>query len=115
MLASRIPETSERNTYSINLAYSGIVRDDKIDELGNELLGCRLAHKEPDVLEGVGGPRKQDQETNQNGTDRIDKPRNAASNNRHGKAECIDDNIISVIHEKDVYGRVAAEQETVDA
>jgi hypothetical protein len=76
---------------------------DQVCKLGQELLRCRLADKEPNVIESIGGPRHKDQDTNENGTNGIDVPDNTTSNNGHGKTKRVDDNVVTVIDEEDVY------------
>lgn len=103
------------NTYGIDLLNAGIVRDDEVDELGDELVGCRLAHKKPDVLERIGSPRAQDQETNEDGTKGVKVPYHAASDDGHGQTEGVDNDVVAVVNEEDVHRRVATEEETVGA
>lgn len=98
----------------IDLLDPVVMGDDEVDQLADEVLGCRLANKQPDVVKGIGRPRDKDQETNENGTDGIDIPDDAAADNRHGKTECIDDNVVAVINEEDMHCGVPAEDETID-
>jgi hypothetical protein len=91
------------------------VRDDEVDELGNEFVWRRLAHEEPDMFIGVGSPREQDQKTDKDGTERVKVPYDFASDDRHGQTKGVDDDIIAVVHEEDVHRRVTAEEETIDA
>lgn len=53
--------------------------DDEVDELRDELVRSRLAHKEPDVLKRIGSPGKQDQKTDENGTNGVQVPHNFAA------------------------------------
>lgn len=102
-------------TAGIDLLDARVVRDDKVDELADKILGRRLSDKQPDVVESVCGPREQDQETNKNGTDRVDIPDDAATDNRHGQTEGVDDDVVTVVDEEDMDSRVATIDETVDA
>lgn len=103
------------NTYGIDLLDVGVVRNDEVDELGDELVGCRLAHKKPDVLESIGSPRAQDQETNEYSAKGVKVPYYFASDDGHGQAEGVDDDVVAVINKEDMHRRVTAEEETVDA
>lgn len=67
------------------------------------------------MLKSVGTPRTQDQETDKDGSDWIDKPSNAASNNGHSQTKGVDNDVIAMIDEEDVHCRVAAKNEAVDA
>ena len=89
--------------------------EDQVHQLREVLLRRRLAHEEPDVLEGVGSPGEQDQDTNQDGTNWIKVPHDAASNNRHGQTKRIDDNVIAMVDEEDVDSGVTPIDEAVDA
>lgn len=102
-------------TAGINLLDARVVRDDKVDELADKILGRRLSDKQPDVVESVCGPREEDQETNKNGTNRVDIPDNAAADNGHGETEGVDDDVVTMVDEEDMDGRVATIDETVDA
>lgn len=55
------------------------------------------------MLKGIGAPGEQDQETDENGTDGIDEPGHAATNNGHCQAKGIDNDIVAVIDEEDVH------------
>ena len=90
------------DTYCVNLANAGIMSDDKVNNLGDEFLGCGLSYQKPYVLESIGSPRAQDQETDEDGTDGIDEPGDAASDNGHGQTEGVDHDIIAVVDEEDV-------------
>jgi hypothetical protein len=52
--------------------------------------------------------------TDKNGSDRISVPSNAGTDDGHGQAKSVDDNVIAVIDEEDVHSRVTTEQEAVD-
>lgn len=77
--------------------------DYQVGQLGEEFLGCRLANEKPNVIERVGGPRDKDQESDQDGTDGVDVPDDTASHDRHGKTESVDNDIVAVVNEKDMY------------
>lgn len=102
-------------TAGVDLLDARIVRDDKVDELADKILGGRLSDKQPDVVESVCGPREEDQETDKDGTDRVDIPDDAATDNRHGETKGVDDDVVTVVDKKDMDGRVATIDETVDA
>jgi hypothetical protein len=94
------------DTYCIDLTNAGIMGHHKVYQLGDVLLRGSLAHQKPDMLKRVGGPRNKNQETNQNGTDRVDIPHHTAPDNRHSKAESVDNNVVPVIDKEYMYGRV---------
>ena len=89
--------------------------EDQVHQLGEVFLGRRFAHEKPDVLEGVCGPREQNQDANQDGTNGVKVPHDAASNNRHSQTKRIDDNVIAVVNEEHVNRGVTAEDEAVYA
>jgi hypothetical protein len=92
-----------------------VMRHDQVDQLANEVLRCRLANEKPDVIKGVRGPRNEDQETDQNGTDGVDKPSNTATDDGHGETESIDDDVVPMVDEEDVNGGVSPEEKAVYA
>ena len=92
-----------------------VVRDNHVDQLADVVLRCRLANKQPDMVEGIGSPGNQDQETDENSTDRVDIPDDAATDDRHGKTKGIDDNVIAMVDEEDVDSGVTPIDEAVDA
>jgi hypothetical protein len=65
------------------------------------------------MIECIRSPRHKDQETDKDGTNRIDIPNDATSNNGHGKTKGVYDNVVAVVDEKDVNRRVAAVDEAV--
>lgn len=67
------------------------------------------------MIKCVRSPRHKDQETNKNGTNRIDVPDNAASDDRHSKTEGVDDYVVAVIDEEDMYRRITTVDVAVDA
>lgn len=67
------------------------------------------------MLEGVGSPGAQDQDTDEDGTQGVKVPYHTASNNGHGQTEGVDNDVVAVVHEEDVHRWVAAEEETVGA
>ena len=67
------------------------------------------------MLKGIGRPGNQDQKTDENGADGVDVPHDSRANNGHHKAERIDSDIVSVVDEEDMHGRVATEDKTIDA
>ena len=87
----------------------------KVDELRNELLGCRLPDEKPDMLEGIGGPGDQDQQSDENGADRVGIPFHSGAKQGHHQTETVNNDVISVINEEHVDRRIAAEEETVGA
>jgi hypothetical protein len=103
-----------QNTYRVNLGDSRIVRHDKIDQFGDELLRRRLANQKPDMVKCVRGPRDQDQDTNEDSTNGIRIPSYTGTNNRHGQAKSIDNNVIAMVDEEYMHRRIAAEDEAVD-
>ena len=92
-----------------------VVCDNHVDQLADVVLGCGLANKQPDVIKGIGSPGNQDQKTDENSTDRVDIPDDAATDDRHGKTEGIDDNVIAMVDEEDVDSGVTPIDEAVDA
>lgn len=88
---------------------------DEVNELRDVLVWCGLADEEPDVLEGVGGPGAEDQETDEDGSDGVKVPYNTATDDGHGQTESVHDDVVTVVDEEDVHGRVPTEEETVDA
>jgi hypothetical protein len=102
-------------THCIDLRDAGVVRNNKIDELRDELLGRRLADQEPNMIKCVGCPGEQDQETDEDSSDGIGVPCNSATDDRHGQTECVDYNVISMVDEEDVDRRIPAEYEAVNA
>lgn len=102
------------NTYGINLLDAGIVGDDEVDELREVLVRSGLAHKEPYMLEGVSGPRAQDQNTNEDSTKRVKVPYDTTSNDGHGQTEGVHNDVVPVVHEEDVYRRITTEEEAVE-
>lgn len=79
------------------------MRHGHVDDLGEELLGGRLADEQPDLLEGVAHPRDQDEETDADGTDRIRKPGRgvAGANHGHDQTEDVNDNVVAVVDLED--------------
>ena len=92
---------------------SAVVCDDEIDQLADVVLWCRFSNEQPNVVEGVGSPGNENQETDENGTDRIDIPDDTASDDGHGKTESVDDNVVTMVDEEDMNRRVAAEDEAI--
>jgi hypothetical protein len=91
------------------------VSNDKVNELRDELLGCGLANQEPDMVECVRRPWNQYQDSDEDGTDGVSIPSYTTTNNRHGQAKGVDDNVIAMVNEEDVHGRITTEDEAVDA
>ena len=100
-------------TYSVDFLDAGIVRDDQVCKLGQELLRGGLADKQPNVLERVCSPRHEDQETDQDGADGIDEPSHAAADDGHGKTKSVDDNVVAVVDEEHMYRGVTTEDEAI--
>lgn len=96
-----------------DLEDSVVVCHAHVDELGNELLGRRLSHQKPHLLKGVGGPREQDEESNENGTNGVQIPDEFIADDSHDQAEDVDDDIVAVVHEKDVDRRKPAVKEAI--
>jgi hypothetical protein len=67
------------------------------------------------MVERIGSPRDKNQETDQDSTDRVDIPDDPATDDRHGKTEGVDDNIIAMVDEEDMNSRVASVDVAVDA
>jgi hypothetical protein len=84
-------------TYCIHLQYLRIVRHGHVDQLGDEIPWRGLADQQPDLLEGVGYPREQDEQRDANGADRVQVPDKAVSDDRHYQAKTIYYNIIAVV------------------
>lgn len=99
----------------IDLLDSAVVCDDEIDQLADVVLWCRFSNEQPNVVEGVGSPGNENQETDENGTDRIDIPDDSATDNGHGKTESIDDDVVAMVDKEDMDGWVASEEEAIDA
>ena len=113
-MASTIDQgCSDAMTYSVHFLNAAIMCNHQIRKLGQELFGCRLANKKPNMVEGVRSPRDKNQETNEDSTNRIDIPDNSASNNGHGQTEGVDDNVVTMVDEEDMNRRVAAEDEAI--
>ena len=85
-----------------------------VDELGNEFLGRRLADQKPDLLKGVGGPREQDQESNEDGTDGVQVPDELVAHDGHDQTKDVDDDVVAMVDEKDVDCREPAVKQAVD-
>jgi hypothetical protein len=88
--------------------------DGHVHKLGDKFLRGSLADQEPDLLEGVGDPREQDQQRNADGTDGVKVPHEAVTNDGHDQAENVHDDIVAVVDEEDVDGRVLPQKEAVD-
>ena len=67
------------------------------------------------MLEGVGGPGAEDQETDEDGSNGVEVPYDTASDDGHGQTKSVDDDVVAVVNEEDVHCRVPTEEETVDA
>ena len=102
-------------TAGIDLLNSVVVSNNEVDQLADEVLGRRLADKQPDVVESVRSPREEDQDTDKDGTDGIDIPDDTATDNGHGETEGVDNDVVAVIDEEDMNGRIASVDEAVDA
>lgn len=92
-----------------------IMSGSHISELIEELLRRRLSNKEEDVLKRGGRPRKEDEESNEDGTDRVEIPNGElAREDCHEQTKDVDGNIVAVIDVEDVRSGVAAEGEAVE-
>lgn len=91
------------------------MRYDEVRELGQELLGCRLAYEKPDMVECVCSPRHQNQKADEDGANWVNIPYDTTSNDGHSKPKGIDDDIIAVVNEEDVNRRIATKDEAICA
>jgi len=90
-------------TYCVDLLNTVIVRDYQVGEFGEKFLWCRLANEKPDMVERVRRPRYENQETDEDGTDGIDIPDDAATDDGHGQTKGVDDDVIAVVNEEHMY------------
>lgn len=102
-------------TYRVNLLDPCVMCDDQVYQLRDEVLRRRLTNKQPHMVESVGGPGEENQETYQNGTDWVNVPSDPAADNGHGETECVDNDVIAMINEEDMDCGVSAVNVAKDA
>lgn len=101
-------------TTRLNLGNLRVVRDGHVHQLGDELLGRRLADQQPHLLKGVGDPREEDEQRNADGTDGVEVPDEAVADNGHDQTKDVDDNVVAVVDKEDVNRGIATQEEAVD-
>jgi hypothetical protein len=84
-------------TYGVNLQNLRVVCHGDVDQLGDVLRRCRLANQKPYLLKGVGHPRKQNQEGDEDGTNGIKVPNVFGADHSHDKTKTVDGDIVSVV------------------
>ncbi len=73
------------------------MRNRHVNELRHELARRTLAYEEPDLLEGRRRPREEDQAADEDGAKRVDPPHDGRTDDGHGQAKGVDDNVVAVV------------------
>ena len=111
------------------------MRHGNIHELRHKLPWRRLAHEQPDLFKGVGGPRKENEQGDKDGTNGIQVPDETVAGDGHDETKDVDDNVVAMVnlealvretadfeisrstmetYEEDVDRGISPEEETVD-